>query len=214
MEFKIAVCCCNYIIGEGIKELIKRMEFGTNVSARCYSLKGIIKEKPDLVIADFNTLYRRFNDTSIKHDVQILLLETECLPLIENKCLLYFISKGLAGIIRPTAKSSQLKKAIKSIMSGELWFDRNKYRDIVAVANDVSVTKSSLLTERELEIVGMICRGYSNKQITEELNITEQSVKSHLNRIYKKTGTSDRLQLAVHAFKTNRIKLQQILREK
>ena len=214
MTFKIAVCCCNYIISEGIKELIERMELGINISIRCYGLKVIIKVKPDLVIADFNTLFNKFHNMPFKGDVQILLLETECLPLVENKCLLDFISKGLVGIIHSTAKSSQFKKAIKSVLSGELWFDRNKYLDIVTIAKDVSVTKGRLLTGREQEIVKLICRGYSNKETMKELNVTEQSVKSHLNRIYKKTGTFDRLQLAVHAFKTNQIKLHQILGEK
>ncbi len=56
-----------------------------------------------------------------------------------------------------------------------------------------------LLTKTEIEIVEMICWGYSNKEIIKKLKITEQSVKSHLNKIYKKTGVSDRLQLAMFA---------------
>lgn len=211
MALRIDVCCCSYIISESIKELIERMEFGMNISIRCYGLKEIIKVKPDLVIADFNTLSNRFHNMPFQGDVQILLLETECLPLVENKYLLDFISKGLVGIIHPTAKSSQFKKAIKSVLSGELWFDRNKYRDIVTIAKDATSTKSSFLTGRELEIVKLISRGYSNKEIMKGLNITKQSVKSHLNRIYKKTGTFDRLQLAVQTLNTNQIKLHQIL---
>ncbi len=56
-----------------------------------------------------------------------------------------------------------------------------------------------LLTRTEIEIVKMISQGYSNKEIIKKLKITEQSVKSHLNKIYKKTGVSDRLQLAMFA---------------
>jgi DNA-binding NarL/FixJ family response regulator len=214
MAYKITVCCCHNIISEGVKGLLKGMKFGINVSIKCYGLKEIIKVKPDLVIADFNTLSRRFNDISLDHDIKILLLEAECLPMIENKFYLDFISKGLVGILSSDTNRSQLQKAIKSIISGELWFDRNKYRDIVAITNDISTRKTALLTRRELEIVKMICLGYSNKDIKKYLNITEQSVKSHLTRIFKKTGTTDRLQLAVLAIKTNQFKLHQILQKK
>ncbi|MFQ5964393.1 MAG: response regulator transcription factor, partial [Candidatus Scalinduaceae bacterium] len=202
------------IISEGVKELLKGMKFDINVSIRCCGLKEIIKEKPDLVIADFNTLSHKFHDIPLEHDMKILLLESECLPMIENKFFLDFISKGLVGILSPDTNLSQLLKAIKSVISGELWFDRNKYRDIITITNDVSAKKSTLLSRRELEIVKMICRGYSNREIMKDLNISEQSVKSHLNRIYKKTGVTDRLQLAVIAIKTNQFKLHQILQKK
>jgi DNA-binding CsgD family transcriptional regulator len=58
-----------------------------------------------------------------------------------------------------------------------------------------------LLTKTEIELVKMVSQGYSNKEIMRKLNITEQSLKSHLNRTYKKTGVSDRLQLALFAIK-------------
>jgi two-component system, NarL family, response regulator DegU len=213
MAFKITVCCCHNVISEGIKELLKIIKLDVNVYIRCYGFKEIIKVKPDLVIADFNTLSRRFNDISLDHDIKILLLEAECLPMIENKFFLDFISKGLVGILSADTNRSQLQKAIKSIISGELWFDRNKYRDIVTIANDISTRKNALLTRREIEIVKMICMGYSNKDIKKYLNTTEHSVKSHLTRIFKKTGVTDRLQLAVLAIKTNQFKLHQILQK-
>lgn len=57
------------------------------------------------------------------------------------------------------------------------------------------------LTKRELEIIKMICKGYRNKEIAKSLSLTEQSVKKHLNRLYKITGITDRLQLALYAIK-------------
>ena len=58
------------------------------------------------------------------------------------------------------------------------------------------------LTEREIEIVKLICEGLSNKEIKKSLKITDQSVRAPLSRIYKKTGVSDRLQLALLAVNT------------
>ncbi len=68
-----------------------------------------------------------------------------------------------------------------------------------------------ILTKRELEIAEMVCLGYSNKIIMEKLTITEQTVKSHLNAIYKKLDIGDRLQLCTMAISTNRLKLHKLL---
>jgi DNA-binding NarL/FixJ family response regulator len=57
------------------------------------------------------------------------------------------------------------------------------------------------LTRKEKEIVSLICHGYRNKEIAQKLAITEQTVKSHCNRIFKKVGVSDRLQLALYTHK-------------
>jgi DNA-binding NarL/FixJ family response regulator len=57
------------------------------------------------------------------------------------------------------------------------------------------------LTKKEKEIVSLICNGCRNKEIAQRLDISEQTVKSHCNRIYKKVGVSDRLQLALYTHK-------------
>jgi DNA-binding NarL/FixJ family response regulator len=50
--------------------------------------------------------------------------------------------------------------------------------------------------------LSFICQGYRNKEIAQQLDISEQTVKSHCNRIYKKVGVSDKVQLVLHLFKT------------
>jgi DNA-binding NarL/FixJ family response regulator len=57
------------------------------------------------------------------------------------------------------------------------------------------------LSKKEKEIVSLICHGCRNKEIAQRLDISEQTVKSHCNRIYKKVGVSDRLQLALYTHK-------------
>ncbi len=214
MLFRIAICCCNYLYGEGIKQLIEQDGLGIDNVINCSVPEEIIETKPNLVIADFNTFPRIFLDTSFEHDVRFLLLGTGCLPRIENEHLLNFISKGLVGILPPMTDYSQLKKAIKGVISGELWVERKELQDLVSSMESESVKKRPLLTEMEIEIVKMICQGNSNKEIMKKLKVTEQSVKSHLNRIYKKMGVSDRLQLAVFAIRTKQVMLNHMFQKK
>jgi DNA-binding CsgD family transcriptional regulator len=214
MSLKIAICCCNYLYGEGIKQLIEHNGLDIDTAINCTNPEEINGIKPDLVIADINTFPNIFFDTPMEHDVRFLLLGTGCLPGIENERLLDLVSKGLVGILPPMTDYSQFKKAIKSVISGELWFERKKLQDLVSNMNSIVAKKRPLLTRTEAVIVKMICRGYSNKEIMKRLKVTEQSVKSHLNRIYKKTGVSDRLQLAIYAIKTKQVMLNHILQTK
>jgi DNA-binding NarL/FixJ family response regulator len=197
MPLKIAISCCSYLLAEGIKRLVEECELDIDTVVNCSDPKEIIKAKPDLLITDFNTSYNIFNNFPFKHDVRILLLGTGCLPKIENNRLKHLISSGLVGILSPTINLSQFKKAINSVISGELWFERKKLQRIVPSINGFFNNKASNLTKREIEIVKMICKGHSNKEIKKILNTSEQSIKTHLSRIYKKIGVSDRLQLAL-----------------
>jgi DNA-binding NarL/FixJ family response regulator len=62
----------------------------------------------------------------------------------------------------------------------------------------LTMTHTSL-TQREEQIVRAIARGLMNRQIAEELRISEQTVKNQLTMIYQKLGVQSRVQLAVYA---------------
>ncbi len=214
MSLKIAICCCNYLYGEGIKQLIEQDGLDIDTAINCPDPKEINGIKPDLVIADINTFPNIFFDTPMEYDVRFLLLGTGCLPRIEKEQLLDYVSKGLVGILPPMTNYSQLKKAIKGVISGELWFERKKLQDLVSSMNGIAAKKRPLLTKTETDIVKMICKGHCNKEIMKKLKVTEQSVKSHLNRIYKKTGVSDRLQLAIFTIKTKQVMINDMFNMK
>ena len=90
-------------------------------------------------------------------------------------------------------------QAIKVVHSGELWLDRKMLKGVIHQMNPSE--KKVSLTKKEKEIVSLICEGLRNKEIAQKLNISEQTVKSHCNRIFKKVGVSDRLQLALYTHK-------------
>jgi DNA-binding NarL/FixJ family response regulator len=202
MKLKIAICCCNCLFGEGIKSLIEKYkkEYKLNITTvlNCFDPKMINSEKPDLLITDFNTLSDMFHEEFFHDKLRVLLLGTRCLPMIEGGRLADFISHGLVGILSPHTTESQFNKALNTIISGELWFERKRLQGLAPITSK----NAPHLTEKEIEIVKLICEGLSNKEIKKSLKITEQSVRAHLSRIYKKTGVYDRLQLALLAVNT------------
>ncbi|CAN2043588.1 Response regulator transcription factor [Candidatus Magnetomoraceae bacterium gMMP-1] len=197
-SLKIVLYCSNLLFGKLIKQLIEE-KFGIDATViNCSDCHKLVEIKPDLLIIDFNTLSCMPCNT-LPEDIKILLLGTVCFPSINKDHLLKLLSKGLIGFLPPMTNISEFKKAIKCIASGEVWFTRKKLKDMISLINSTQIKTEPYLTPREKEIIKMICNGYRNKEIIWELNISEQAVKSHLNRIYKKFKVSDRLQLALHA---------------
>ena len=200
-SLKIAIYCCNFLFGEGIKHLIEGNGLDVDNAINCSNPEEIIRARPDLLIADFNTISTISIDDLFKHEVEILILWSYSDPEIEDQRLLDFISKGVVGILSPEIDSSQLSNAIKKTISGELWLDRKKLKDIISSMKDSKMKLETTLTIREKEVVKLICKGYRNKEIMKRMHICEQAVKKHLNSVYKKVEVTDRLQLAIHAIK-------------
>ena len=203
MNFKVTICSCNNLFGQGLREIIKQDL--PNVDANLVSfknLKDLFATRMDLLISDCNTFSRVMPLEEIsEYKPKVLLLGAYCRPLIKKDHMLQLISNGLAGILPPTAGSTELIKAIRTILAGELWFERKEIKKIIVDFNIDDLIPSPQLTNKEKDIVKLICKGCRNKEIMTQLSISEQSVKSHLNRINKKCDVSDRLQLALYALK-------------
>ena len=72
-------------------------------------------------------------------------------------------------------------------------------RKFVPRQNGSAPRKDFGLTQRELEIVGRVACGSSNKEISQKFSISERTVKHHLTNVFDKLGISSRLELAVFA---------------
>lgn len=200
MTIRIAIGCHSYVLGEGLKKLFKDDE-GTDIIGifdEGIDLKEIIKLQPDIILADLQ-IFRTFPESVPTDTVKILLISDDSWISEVERQLPELLLRGVCGILPPDADSDMLKKAVKIIYSGELWLDRKLLKNILY--NVTSMEKKIDLTKKEKEIVSLICNGCRNKEIAQRLDISEQTVKSHCNRIYKKVGVSDRLQLALYTHK-------------
>lgn len=195
---RIAIGCHSYLLGEGIKKLF-REDDGIEVIAvfdEGIDVDEILKLEPDVILADFR-IFRAFPGEFPKSGKTKILLVSDRSRLSESERQIpELLSKGVFGILHPSADSTVLKKAIKVVYAGELWLDRKLIKDVLYTMTHVD--RKIDLTKKEKEIVSLICHGYRNKEIAQKLSITEQTVKSHCNRIFKKVGVSDRLQLALY----------------
>jgi DNA-binding NarL/FixJ family response regulator len=103
------------------------------------------------------------------------------------------LQMGARGILRKTLPIPTLLECLREVAAGQIWMPQSEQ-----AARFLERKETSRLTPREKEVVRLICRGFRNKQIAENLHITPGTVKVHLMHIFEKTGLKDRLALAVH----------------
>jgi DNA-binding NarL/FixJ family response regulator len=209
MSIRLAIGCSNHLFGEGLKRLLED-ERGIDVvgvfngGKSMPELENIMKLDPDVILADFsadfNTFFSLPDKFLAKTQLRILLIGDSTLRFVADRQLKELVLKGVVGILPPSADSDLLKKALRAVLSGELWLDRSTLIKLLSAMK--SPERNVNLARREREVVSLICQGYRNKEVAQKLGISEQTVKSHCNRIYKKLGVSDRLQLALYSYKS------------
>ena len=99
-----------------------------------------------------------------------------------------------------------LEKVISAVQGGEVWAGRKLVDRLVQlIASSAAPAPASsgepegfgMLTSREREVALLVGEGVSNKIIAQRLDITERTVKAHLNAVFSKLGVPGRLQLAL-----------------
>lgn len=113
---------------------------------------------------------------------------------------------GARGLVVKGDGPQRLFDAIRVVAGGELAFSDELARQVVStLANDTrngyATPQASLhrLSDRERQIAYAVARGMKNRDIAQQLTISENTVKRHLQSIFGKTGARDRLELAVLA---------------
>ncbi|PYR94168.1 MAG: DNA-binding response regulator [Acidobacteria bacterium] len=125
---------------------------------------------------------------------------------IDRTEVLNALQLGAHGVVLKGAAPELLFKSIHVAMRGEYWVDRTAVSDLIAAFREASPLPDAPaaqrpfgLTEREFDIVIALTGGLSNKEIAQQLGISEETVKHHLTKIYDKVGASTRLELALFA---------------
>jgi len=122
----------------------------------------------------------------------------------DAELLLEAVKAGAAGYVLKNASEEDLRAAISDALAGNFPVDRHLVRDVLRrVAGEtprVPVAPPELLSTREREVLELLARGCTNREIAEQLVITSSTVKVHVEHILAKLGVSDRTQAAVQAY--------------
>ena len=116
------------------------------------------------------------------------------------------LAAGAAGFLVKDSNPAELVDAIRRAAGGDLALSPHLLRRLVDHATAARTTRvaeepdPAPLTERELEVLPLVVAGLSNQEIADQLHLGVSTVKTHIANLMEKTGTLNRVQLAVHGY--------------
>ncbi|HDT7017000.1 TPA: two-component system response regulator VraR [Staphylococcus aureus] len=179
------------VVGEGAS--------GKEAIAKAHELK------PDLILMDLlmDDMDGVEATTQIKKDlpqIKVLMLTS----FIEDKEVYRALDAGVDSYILKTTSAKDIADAVRKTSRGESVFEPEV---LVKMRNRMKKRAElyEMLTEREMEILLLIAKGYSNQEIASTSHITIKTVKTHVSNILSKLEVQDRTQAVIYAFQHNLI---------
>jgi DNA-binding NarL/FixJ family response regulator len=127
-----------------------------------------------------------------------------CSELDSDECQAV-LRHGISGVVAKSSGGDVLCDALDSARRGQVWLDRALLTDLddsqARRRARSEAAKIEQLTPREREIFQVACTGVTNKQIAEQLSISEATVRHHLGSIFAKLGVSTRSELVVYGYR-------------
>jgi DNA-binding NarL/FixJ family response regulator len=112
--------------------------------------------------------------------------------------------KGARGFVSRDSPRDEYVRALRAVQRGEIWLGRERLaRAMTSLIDRLDVASHAAgspdaLSPRESEIVRLIARGWTNKEIARQLGTSDKTVKAHLSHIFAKLGIRRRMQLGAH----------------
>ena len=160
--------------------------------------------EPDLILMDISMpemggidALKQINETL--PSVKVLMLTVH-----EDEGLLKkAIQAGASGYVVKRAVESELITAIRTIMQGDIYIHPSMtkilIRDLVEAPKARKQSSDNTLTQREIDVLRLIARGYTNKQIAQKLIISARTVEGHRANIMNKLDLHSRVELVEYA---------------
>jgi len=205
---KVILSCNGPIFCEGMITRIQKEE-DIEILWKLDDASLIVKSlalHPDVFILD-PPLFKSEDLLQVIHKLKVKSPRTKILLLFQesdmsDNALMHYMMGGVDGYIKREAKLNHLVDAIRTIHAGNIWAERKLLDKFVRCSlppvSDLEFKLSKLenpLTKREKEIVNNLFLGLPNKRISHKLHISETTVKTHLNNIFKKMRVHNRTQV-------------------
>jgi DNA-binding NarL/FixJ family response regulator len=192
------------IFRESLKKLLSS-EMDAEVIAEAGNGKELLEKmenhSPDLVLMDISMPIMDGVEASKKlmekyPELKILTLSS----FGDEKYCYKMVEAGVKGFVLKNSGLSELEQAITEVASGGNWFSNELLQKVI-----INISKSSPneieFSEREIEVLKLICDGLTNDQIAEKIHLSPDTIKWHRNNLLSKTGCNNTAALIIYAIK-------------
>jgi DNA-binding NarL/FixJ family response regulator len=199
------------VVREGLAmlvELIDGVEVIGCVGDGAEALATAQRERPDVVLMDLRM--PRMEGAEATRLIRDALPDTHVLVLTtyaDDESLFPALAAGARGYLTKDASAEEIEQAIRRLVAGQTYLDPAVQQRLIQAALESPTSASAgrelpdELSPREAEVLTLIAAGLSNAEIAETLVVSAATVKTHVNRIFAKTGARDRAQAVRYAYR-------------
>lgn len=206
MKIKLIIADDNSFIREGLKiilssyeefEVLETVEDGQSAVEFCKN------NQVDVALLDV-----RMPNMNGVEATKLLSEQTNTKPLIlttfdDDEFIMDAVKNGAKGYLLKNNDPERIRDAIKSVYHGNTIIQDlvlDKIRSSLQNSTSTTETKidASKFTQRELDVMALIAKGFSNKEISKQIFISEGTVANYITSILGKTGLEHRTQIAIY----------------
>ena len=217
MTIRVLIADDQPVVRDGLAMLLGLLDDVEIVATAADGVEAVERaraERPDIVLMDLRM--PRLEGAEATRQILASVPETRVLVLTthaDDEFLFPALHAGARGYLTKDATAEEIEHAIRALLAGQTHLDPAVQQRLVAAVLDQaqppgegeprSGPRADLpdeLTPREVEVLKLIAAGLSNREIADALVLSSATVKTHVNRIFYKTGARDRAQAVRYAY--------------
>lgn len=208
-KIRILVVDDHTVVRKGLCSLLSAEKYGIEVVGEAADGRDAIDKArlldPEVILLDLampgmGGLEAIPNIRQNNPEARILILTS----FAEDEQVREAIKSGALGYLMKDASPDELVSTIHSVYLDRMSLPPDLARKVMLSSekpeND---PPSNLLTEREIDVLRCVAKGYSNKQIAAELSVSTTTVRTHISNMLRKSNLENRTQLAIYARQHN-----------
>lgn len=193
---RVVVCDDHPLFREGMVRALKSsgaIDVVAAVADGRAALDAIREHRPDVAVVDYKM--PGIDGVAVANAVTRDGLPTKVLLVsaFEDSSIVYeALASGAMGFLGKEAPSEQVVDAVRRCARGEEVLPPELAKGVASEVRKRARGSSAVLTQRELEVVRLIAKGFSVPVISGELHLSPATVRTHIQKLYEKLGVSDR----------------------
>jgi DNA-binding NarL/FixJ family response regulator len=193
--------CASHLIKDALKKTASANIAANDVS-RCQPNVLFLGQKVirEAAATDLKSI---FTIRDKNPDMHIVIIE----DIFVEEVTLIIIREGIRGFYKRKLGPSKIVSCVRNMVKGGIWMEEAlisrvieefsrlyKHIDSLRPPTKKDEAKLSLLSKREMEILGLVSKSYTNEDIGKTLFISEKTVKTHIKNIFEKLGVKNRVE--------------------
>ncbi len=197
---------------EGLKLLLSRLSFVDKIFEASNGkefVDRLSQDKPDIALLDI--------EMPVMNGIKATELALQIIPELKIIGLSMYadqsyytnmIEAGAKGFLMKNSSFDDVQRAISDVAEGRSFFSGEIMNELIQNINRKKIIKQGTnLTDREIEILFLICKGLSNQEIADKLYLSKRTVDKHRENLLLKTGSKNTASLVIYAIKNEIIEI-------